>query len=72
MFLSLVLGLSLTACGKEAISSDLEQTSTSAPEFVAYDNLYTDSLNNAKSLTIKFAVTDSDTLIYSSYLLVNF
>lgn len=72
LFLSLVLGLTLTACGKEANSSDLEQTSASAPEFAAYDNLYNDSLNNAKSLTIKFAVTDSDTLIYSSYLLVDF
>lgn len=71
LFLSLALGLTLTACGKENNSSTGNST-TKPSEYVTYDNLYNDSLNSAKSLTIKFDVTDSDTLIYSSYLLVNF
>ncbi len=71
LFLSLVLGLTLTACGKENNSSTGNST-TKPSEYATYDNLYNDSLNSAKTLTIKFDVTDSDTLIYSSYLSVNF
>ena len=71
LFLSLVLGLTLTACGKENNSS-IGDSTTKPSEYATYDNLYNDSLNSAKTLTIKFDVTDSDTLIYSSYLSVNF
>lgn len=71
LFLGLVLGVSLTACGKEHNSS-LEQSSNTTPTYAIYDELYSNSLNNAKTLAIKFDVTDSDTLIYSSYLLVEF